>query len=170
MIKRSLIYKWYYLILLIPVLIFSYRPIVAESATLTVIGTIIEPPSCVINNGQEIFVNFTNEVVTTRVDSGIYHQPVPYTLRCNIDNDRLFWRMKIVGEGKGAGIDHALRTSNDDLGIEITRNGSAIYLNTSYWLNPSVAPELYATLKKRKGAILKAGAFTATATMVLEYE
>ena len=50
------------------------------TTTLTITGNIVEP-DCVINNNQQIVVDF-GEVLTTRIDGSNYETPIVYTLSC----------------------------------------------------------------------------------------
>lgn len=140
---------------------------IAATSNLTIRGTIILPPPCEINGEQIITVDFTDEVLTTRVDGINYRQPVIYTLKCSVGSTSAL-KMRI--EGPSAGFAGALYTSKDNLGIALTNDNQAMPVGS--WLNftSTNQPKLFATLVKRPGATLKGGPFTALATMVIDYQ
>ncbi|CAM4236592.1 fimbrial protein [Serratia silvae] len=149
------------------VLVLGMSAAIAATSNLTISGNILLPPPCVINGDQLITVDFTNEVMTTRVDGINYRQPVPYTLECSAGNTNAL-KMRIVGVD--AGFAGALYTSKGDLGIALTNDSQAMPVNS--WLNFTLPnqPKLFATLVKRPGTTLSGGPFTAGATMVIDYQ
>lgn len=156
-----------YQALLLSAMILAGASANAETSTLTIAGNSLTGPPCVINGDQTISVDFTDEVMTTRVDGTNYRQPVPYTLECSgASNNAL--RMQI--KGVNAGFSYALQTSNDDLGILLSNGDRTLPVNA--WINFELPeqPNLFATLVKRPGTQLKAGLFTAAATMVVDYQ
>jgi type 1 fimbria pilin len=152
---------------LITALILSCQYAVAATTTLNITGTILLPPPCVINGDQEISVNFTDEVMTTKVDGINYRQPVIYTLSCTAASANT---LKMQIRGINSGFANSLQTSNTDLGIALSSDTLALPVNS--WLNFNLPsqPALFATLVKRPGATLKAGVFTATATILVDYQ
>jgi type 1 fimbria pilin len=149
------------------ILVLGISAAVAATSNLTISGNILLPPPCVINGDQVITVDFTNEVMTTRVDGINYRQPVPYTLECSASSTNAL-TMQI--QGMDAGFAGALQTSKGDLGIALSSDGQAIPVNS--WLNFTLPnqPKLFATLVKRPGTTLTAGYFTSGATMVVDYQ
>lgn len=136
--------------------------------TLTVKVTIVAPPPCVINDNSLIEVNFGNDVMTTRVDGSYKKMPVVYNVVCkNAPNNA----MKIQVAGNGAGFDsEVLQTNKNDLGIALISNGNRLPVNS--WLNFTYpnTPRLEAVPVKQPGATLTGGAFSAGATMKVEYQ
>ncbi|WP_353052216.1 fimbrial protein [Serratia marcescens] len=130
--------------------------------------TVVAPPSCVINNNNLIEVNFGNDVMTTRIDGSYKKQPVVYSVKCqNAPNNA----MKMQIQGTGAGFDgEVLQTNKDGLGVALLRNGNRQPINR--WINftyPNL-PTLEAVPVKQAGATLSGGAFSAGATMKVEYQ
>lgn len=159
--------KRYYTAGIITALILICQPVVAATTTLNITGTILLPPPCVINGDQEISVNFTDEVMTTKVDGINYRQPVNYRLACSGASANA---LKMQIRGIDSGFVNSLQTSNADLGIALSSDGQALPVNS--WLNFNLPnqPALFATLVKRPGTTLKAGLFMATATMLVDYQ
>ncbi len=139
----------------------------AVTTTLNVTGNIILPPPCVINGDQLIAVDFTNEVMTTRVDGINYRQQVPYTLVCTGQTSNAL-KMQILG--MDAGFQGALQTTKGDLGIALSNGDQPMPINSVLNFTLPDQPNLFATLVKRPGTTLTAGDFAAGATMVINYQ
>ncbi|CAI0906074.1 fimbrial protein [Serratia proteamaculans] len=141
----------------------------AETANVTVRVTIVAAPPCVINNNNNIEVNFGNDVLTTRVDGSAYKKmPVTYSINCSGGPSN---SVKMLIEGSGAGFDNAmLRTNQTDFGIALLNNGSRYPINSWTNFNASSPPRLEAVPAKRAGVMLKGGPFSAGATMKVEYQ
>ncbi|ANS41592.1 fimbrial protein [Serratia inhibens] len=149
-------------------LVLLYCSQVQAVTTIKVTVTIVAPPPCVINNNNLIEVNFGNDVMTTRIDGSYKKQPVVYSVECkNAPNNA----MKMQIQGNSAGFDgEVLKTNKDDLGVALLRNGNRQPINT--WVNftyPNL-PKFEAVPVKQAGATLSGGAFSAGATMQVEYQ
>lgn len=142
-------------------------PLVMAVTTVTVKVTVVAPPPCVINGDQPIEVNF-DEVVTTRVDGSRYIREVPYNVICTgaTSNDMV---MQITGTGASFDPD-VLGTNQDNLGIALLNNGKAQPLNSDIKFPYPNFPVLKAVPVKRTASTLKAGAFSAGATMKVDYQ
>ncbi|MBC3219748.1 fimbrial protein [Serratia fonticola] len=143
-------------------------PVVAKTATATVTVKItLTAPPCEINDNNLIEVNFGNDVMTTRIDGEYKRRPIAYTLKCQGGASNAV-RMRV--DGLGAAFDgEVLKTNKTDFGIELLSNGKRLPING--WLNFSYPnpPTLEAVPVKRSGAKLSGGAFSAGATMKVEY-
>lgn len=139
----------------------------AEQTRVTVKVTVIAPP-CEINGNNLIEVNFGNDVMTTRVDGNYKKMTVPYSVECK---EIPSTAMKIRIDGTGAGFDsQVLGTNKTDFGIAFLNGGNALPINR--WLDftyPNL-PRLEAVPVKRRGVTLSGGAFSAGATMKVEYQ
>ncbi|WP_447876619.1 fimbrial protein [Serratia fonticola] len=149
-------------------LVLLYGPQVQAIATIKVTVTIVAPPPCVINNNNLIEVNFGNDVMTTRIDGSYKKQPVVYSVACkNAPNNA----MKMQIQGTGASFDtEVLQTNKEGFGVALLRNGNRQPINN--WVNftyPNL-PILEAVPVKQAGATLSGGAFSAGATMKVEYQ
>ncbi|WP_257017577.1 fimbrial protein [Serratia fonticola] len=131
-------------------------------------GTVILPPPCTINNNQTIWVDFGDEVMTTRIDGVNYKQTIAYSLSCDIQKSNDL-KMRIQGgtAGFGTGL---LGTNKGDLGIALYYGTQRLNINT--WFNYTYPnqPVLYAVPVKRSGATLTGGEFTASATLLIDYQ
>lgn len=136
-------------------------------AIVTVKVTVISEP-CVINNGDPIVVNFGDNLLTTEVDGNNYIQPVDYRLSCP---DATSDDMKMTISGTGAGFDGTvLQGSQPSLGIKILSGGNLMPLNQALNFNRNTPPVLQAVPVKDPAGKLTGGAFTASATMSVEYQ
>lgn len=136
--------------------------------TVTVKVTVVAPPPCVINGERPIEVNF-EEVVTTRVDGSNYMRDVPYSVECTgaTSNDMV---MQIQGTQAGFGNGNVLDTNQANLGIALLNNGNAQPLNSDIKFTYPSLPVLTAVPVKSPGSTLTAGAFSAGATMKVDYQ
>lgn len=138
-----------------------------EQATVTVTVTIIAP-TCEVNGNNLIEVNFGNDVLTSRIDGSYKKTPVPYSVKCK---DAPSAAMKLRIDGIGAAFDgKVLRTNQTDFGIAFLNGGTALPIDS--WLKftyPNL-PSLEAVPVKRSGAKLVGGAFSAGATLKVEYQ
>jgi type 1 fimbria pilin len=135
--------------------------------TVTVKLTVVAPAPCVINGDQPIEVNF-DEVVTTQVDGYNYLREVPYRVQCTgaTSNGMV---MRIQGTGAGFGT-NVLGTNQANLGIALLNNGQPQPLDSDIKFTYPSLPELKAVPVKFPGSTLKAGAFSAGATMTVNYQ
>nr|WP_162626009.1 fimbrial protein [Klebsiella grimontii] len=140
------------------------------TTTLNISGNITEP-DCVINNNQQIVVDF-GEVLTTRIDGVNYETPVSYTLSCsNLIRNTL----KINLKGTGASFNSQLFTTNvTGLGIRVYDAGKVDITPNTGTLNFTYAanspPSLHAVPVMQTNATLPNGAFNGSATMVFSYQ
>ncbi|CNH14407.1 exported pilin protein [Yersinia aldovae] len=139
-----------------------------KTATVNVSVTIFAAPPCVINSNSTINVNFGNDILTSRIDGTQYMQPVNYTLDCTTAASNSL-KMSIQGNTAtfGNGI---LRTSTPGLGVQLIRNGQPLALNTSLNFTYPTIPVLQAVPVKQTNTTLATGDFTASATMLVEYQ
>ncbi|WP_333892443.1 fimbrial protein, partial [Atlantibacter subterranea] len=135
--------------------------VVLSNATISI-------PACNLNNGNPIDVDFGSAVAVTDVAAGTVEKSIDYTLTCTYDNFGL--KMKILGTGASFDND-LLQTDINEMGIKITANGTALPLNTDLnFASAAAKPALKAILTQQPGARLPTGAFTASATMRVEYQ
>ncbi|WP_249226296.1 fimbrial protein [Entomohabitans teleogrylli] len=139
------------------------------TTTLTITGNIVEP-DCVINNNQQIVVDF-KEVMTTRIDGVSYkREQINYTLTCdNLIRNTL--RITLKGTaGYNAGL---FNTDVTGLGIRVTNaSGTAIAPNGTVdftYVDGGTPPVLYAIPVAQNAATLPNVDFNGSATMVFSY-
>jgi type 1 fimbria pilin len=131
-------------------------------------GILIEDPSCVLNNNQPIMVDF-GDVVISEINGVNYTQPVEYTLSCEAKADKA---MKLMIYGSAAPFNSSALATNktNKLAIIFQANNSKLSVNN--WVNftyPEI-PKLTATPIKKSDATLKAGKFSAGATMMMDFQ
>ncbi|MBW7981602.1 fimbrial protein [Enterobacillus tribolii] len=137
---------------------------------LTISGNIVEP-DCVINDNQQIVVNF-GEVLTTRIDGSNYETPINYTLSCPqlIRNT-----LKINLKGTAASFNSGLFVTDvSGLGIRVLDASKAVITPNTGAVNFTYAannpPALYAIPVAQANVTLPNGAFNGSATMVFSYQ
>lgn len=130
-------------------------------------GTLKKKP-CLIDNDGDIYVHFGN-VGVKRVDGQRYMQPVPYTIHCEETDPT--WQLTLSVNGTQAGFENtALGTDATGLGIRILQNGVPMEINRAIPINVGSPPTLQAVPVQQSGVTLPEQAFTATATLLAEYQ
>lgn len=145
-----------------------FVPQVQAVTTIKVTVTIVAPPPCVINNNSPIEVAFGNDVMINRINGSYKKQPVNYSVECENAPDNAM-KMQIQGTAASFDVD-VLKTTKDDLGVELLRDGKRQPINR--WVNftyPHI-PLFEAVLVKGAGDKLSGGKFSAGATMKVEYQ
>ncbi|WP_447880179.1 fimbrial protein [Serratia fonticola] len=139
-------------------------------ADMTFHGTLIEPPPCTINDGNQVEVDFGDRVGINKVDGVNYRQPLNYQITC----DKAVggpWVLALSLSGDAAGFDNdALLTDKADLGIRVYQNDKPFTPNSTLKINLANRPVLEAVPIKQAGATLTEGFFEAWATLRADYE
>ncbi|CAI0927909.1 fimbrial protein [Serratia entomophila] len=140
----------------------------AATSNIYIAVTVVNKPACTVNNNQTIDVNFGDDLFTVRVDGNNYIKTLDYTLECR-DNTKNAMKMKVVGVAT-AFDGSALQTNKADLGVALRAEGHPLPINS--WLNFTypAKPLLQAVPIKRAGSTLTAGAFSAGATLMVDYQ
>lgn len=140
-----------------------------QATDMTFHGTLIAPPPCTINGGEQIDVDFGDRVGITKVDGVNYRMPVNYQISCeNAGNGRT---MSLSLSGAVTGFDgEALQTDKSDLGIRVYRNDVPFTPNSAVDIDPTNPPLLEAVPVKKVGTTLKEGTFEALATLQADYQ
>ncbi len=149
------------------VLLTTTSPISSALVIVNVNVKIVESPDCIINNNNNIEVDFGN-ILTTKIDGNNYGMPVLYSLDCKeLPSNRI----KLQINGSGANFDDAiLQTNINGLGIELRQNNQKLPINSWVdFLYPNV-PEILAIPVKQNDLILTGGDFTASATLQIAYQ
>lgn len=143
-------------------------PAMAKTATATVTVKItLTAPPCEVNNNNLIEVDFGNDVMTTRVDGEYKKRPIVYSVQCQ---GNVSGAARIRIDGNGATFDAGvLKTNKTDFGIALLNDGKRLPINSWLNFNYPTLPKLEAVPVKRSGAKLSGGAFSAGATMKVEY-
>ncbi|MEL5596585.1 fimbrial protein [Serratia ureilytica] len=139
----------------------------AFSLNVTVSGTVNASP-CIINNNANITVDFGNDILISRIDGSNFEQNIPYTLDCSAATSNM---LKLQLQGTPATFDAALlSTSKADLGIKLKSNGRQLDVNSWDNFTDPARPVLSAVLVKNSSGALTGGAFTATSTLLVDYQ
>lgn len=132
-------------------------------------GTLNEPPSCVINNGQRIDVDFGQKVGIGKVDGQNYLQTVNYRIECEPDGSGQTLGLTLVAAASGFD-NAAVPTNVPDLAVRLLLAGNAFVLNKRVTIDAANPPTLQAVPVKRQGAGLTPQTFSAQATLLADYQ
>jgi len=133
---------------------------------ISISGTVLAPPTCTVNGGGTVSVDFGTDLLTLDIDGSNYSQKVNYFYDCKKSN--VWLKMRI--DGTPFINTDALDTSKSDLGIAFRANGNLLRIGQSLVFSSESAPLLIATPVKRSGSVLKGGPFVASATLVIEFQ
>lgn len=140
----------------------------AQSVDVTFHGTLVVPPPCEINGNNDISVVFGEDLLISRIDGANYEYPVSYVMDCTGATSST---LKLQFQGAGAGFDASvLNTSKTGLGLELRSDGVKLPVNTWLTFTDPTRPRLTVTPVKGSGNTLSGGAFTATSTLVVDYQ
>ncbi|CAI1948977.1 MULTISPECIES: fimbrial protein [Serratia] len=134
-------------------------------------GTLISPPPCTINNGQMIEVNFGDDLLTTKVDGVNYSRPINYTLDCTVAGNKA---VRMMIQGTASSFDNSVLATAERTGLAIAVKPEAVdqVLPINSWmrLTTQSAPKLRAVPVRASWMELTPGAFTAGATLLVDYQ
>lgn len=148
----------------------SYLPAVfAAGGDMLFRGTLLEPPPCTINSGNNITVDFGLKVGVKKVDGVNYMQDINYNLVCEPNTHS--WVLKLKLMGNPISFDNsAVQTNITGLGIKILRDGQPFVLGSEITITSASKPQLKAVPVQQPGLLLTEGAFEATATLQADYQ
>lgn len=132
-------------------------------------GSLITPPDCTINDGQQIDVNFGDHVGVSKVDGVNYLQTVNYQLRCEPNSGGATLGLTLTGP-QAAFDTAALQTSRPGLGVRLTLDGQPFRLATRVPVDASAPPVLRAVPVRDPDVMLTEGAFEVLATLRADYQ
>ncbi|MGO2367045.1 MAG: fimbrial protein [Serratia sp. (in: enterobacteria)] len=145
----------------------------AQAVTVKFMGKLVEQPTCTLNDGKDISVDFAN-VAISKIDGVNYKKmEIPYTVSCNGGSAgygdlkvKLSFAPVSWGDGK------PLQSSIGNLGLRITQGaGDTTYVSdTKLIINAANPTKLYAVPIARPGSMLVGADFTGSATLTAEYE
>ncbi|EOV8484582.1 fimbrial protein [Klebsiella aerogenes] len=143
---------------------------VDNAADVSFHGTLIEPPPCNINEGEQIDVDFGNRIGISKVDGNHYKVKVNYQISCE-NSSGGNWGMTLSLNGTSVEFDdEALLTSKVDLGIRIYQNDKPFTPNSTLNIDANNPPILEAVPVKKSGSALTEGSFEAWATLRADYQ
>lgn len=151
---------------LLALLAFGYGT--SALANLTFDGTLNEPAPCTINSGSNIEIDF-DDIGVNKVDGHNYRKLVNYIITCSAGS--LPWEMVLTVTGAATAFESsAVQTSTADLGIRLLQNGVPFELNSQLPISPATPPVLEVVPVKRSGTSLAPGGFSASATLLAEFQ
>lgn len=137
---------------------------------LSIVGTVINLPRCVINEGNNVKVDFGDDVYIKLIDGVTYKKrPIDYTMSC-LDLDHTNLKVTIRGQreaGFGRGL---IGTSVSGLGIQLYHDNKAIASGEGINFRFGSQPKLYAVPVVNDPDEIQARAFNAMASMVIDYQ
>lgn len=140
------------------------RVMSVEDTIIEVSGVIVAPPPCQINKDKSTDVDF-GDVVIQGIDGKRYTRDVPVSIDCS---PTFTGELAFKINGASSPFDEsALETSNSDLAIQLTLNGSALKLNEWQGISWRMPLEIKAVPIKNPKKSPTAGPFTVTATMLI---
>ncbi len=140
-----------------------------NAAAMTFSGILNDPPACVINNGQQIDVDFGERVGISKVDGQNYLQTINYEIKCEPGSSGHTLGLTLVAAASGFDT-AAVPTTVPDLAVRLLLAGNAFVLNKRVAIDAANPPVLQAVPVKRQGSALKPQAFSAQATLLADYQ
>ncbi|HWD31861.1 fimbrial protein [Pseudomonas caricapapayae] len=139
----------------------------AEQQVVTIKGTVFAAIPCVINNNKPIGAPF-GDVQTAGIDGYYKTITLNYSLDCSRSTTN---ELRMLVRGDDAGFNTALLgvPGHENLGVALKKDGNPLAINTWADFDTNKQPVLQAVLVKRENSELKAGAFSASATLVVDY-
>lgn len=144
-------------------------PLMAEE-NMRLHGSLIEPPSCSISDGETIDIDFGDRLGVNKIDGVNYMMPVNYTITCEADAGAR--DMSLTVNGTVTSFDKAaVQTNKEQLGIRLLLSGKPFTLDAPISVDPKRLPVLEAVpVQQPGGKALSEGAFEATATLQADYQ
>lgn len=131
-------------------------------------GTLVDYPSCTINDNQPINIEFGN-VGINKIDGVSYEKDIDYKIACDGTDTQHQLYLSITGQGASFNAGY-LNTSVDGLAIEIKQNSEAYTLADQIPVALDAPPKLSAVPVKNSEVALATGEFSATATLQAFYQ
>lgn len=133
-------------------------------------GTLLAPPPCRINDGNQVEVDFGERVGINKVDGVNYRQALNYQIICDSATNGN-WALTLSLRGSISGFDkQALATNKSDLGIRVYWDDEPFTPDSTLKITLDNPPRLEAVPVKKQGATLGEGAFEAWATLQADYQ
>lgn len=129
-------------------------------------GVVYAAIPCVINRNAPINAPF-NDVQTTGIDGKYKAIPINYTLDCTRSASN---ELRMQVRGNSAYEQSVLQIPGyDNVGIALEKDGKRLPINSWSNFDTRKQPVLRAVLVKRNNNQIRAGAFKASATLVVDY-
>ncbi|CAI1981562.1 fimbrial protein [Serratia fonticola] len=131
-------------------------------------GTLIEPPPCIVNGGQDINVSF-DKVGINKIDGDSYRKEINFILDC-IDSPPWTMSMTLSSSSVASFSPGTIQSTINGLGIKIYSDGKPIAFSQPILIDPARRPKLEAVPLSEYGVTLSEGKFTASATLTVQYQ
>jgi len=125
-------------------------------------------PACIINQGQQIAVDFGDNLNAENVDGQHYRQNIDFQLDCPGAPLASMVTLTLTGAVSPFDIT-ALDTNMPDLAIRVLLDGAPLEINKPVSIDIGQPPLLQAVPVKRQGTVLARGQIRATATLRAAY-
>ncbi|MCO7580387.1 MULTISPECIES: fimbrial protein [Pseudomonas chlororaphis group] len=148
-------------------LLLGCGPLAHAGQMISIKGAVFEAPICEINSNAPINTTF-NDVQIANIDGNYKTITLEYTLDCRHSLANTL-RMQVRGN---SAFDRTMLAipGYDNIGIALKKDGERFALNTWSNFDARKKPMLQAVLVKRDNSYIKAGAFKASATLVVDYQ
>jgi type 1 fimbria pilin len=134
-------------------------------------GNLIDSPPCIINQDNDITVDFGNNLAIPLIDGVKYKKNIDYFLDCSSAQSS---DLKMKLSGSPATFDSDLlkvnESNHDSLGIKLLVNGSGMAINQTINFNSLSPPVLEVVPIKDSSGTLTTGEFSSFATLAIEYQ
>ncbi len=135
---------------------------------LKIIGNILIPPPCKINQGGTVEVNF-DQIGVNSVKGYDQKREVNYQIECGENTNN--WQMYLSLDGTKSSFDiNGLKTDIDDLAVKFQLDNNILNLGEKYPINAKSPGKLWAVLVKNGAVTLTAGNFVANGNLLVEYQ
>lgn len=152
--------------LIISMLVIPASMAVADDVEFT--GILLLPPPCTVFE-DKVYVIEYKDIGLHKVDGVNFTKPINYALRC--EDNLKGWDLMLTLKGTPTDFDKsALKTEIKDLGMRITQNGVGFEINKPLKINYGQPPILEVVPVKKLGSTLPERQFTATGTLLAEYQ
>lgn len=145
----------------------------AETFTLTVKVTVVEKTCDIYGNGgpgQPISVDM-GDIIIKNIDGQSYAKTdIPYTLDCEDSADNSALKLKFDGTQMTGQVANVLKTSENNMGLRLLADGINLNLATWHNFNYASKPVLSVVPVSSGTGGVNDGAFTASATLSVEYQ
>lgn len=151
----------------------TYSSHAEDTNNLIITGTLIYPPPCIINGGEDIDIHFGDKIGVNAVRKEELRRPINLNVRCEPGSQE--WQMLLSYTGKRAVFDEddgATIASEEQpsLGVKIYANGEPMKMDIPLKINANALSTLEAVLVQDKNESLDEGDFNAKAIFHVEYQ
>ena len=169
--NRKGCYKWSLNIGLFLFFIHSFWSVANADADITFQGVLVDPPNCILNGKNDIYISFGDKIGVAKVATGEYRQPFVVGIECEENTHNM--QLQLLWSGIAADFDSdnatVVTSEQENLGVKLYLNGQAVTLNKPLNIHSSDEINMEAVLVKEEGTELVDGHFTARVTLKAEY-